>query len=284
VRGVARSSAAITIVNALPTGLGCALGIRRFVTATVVCRPGADPMLTCDPPGSSTPLVQQSVAHAQLRFGADHAWHTSLHLQSDVPIAMGLKSSSAVATATIRAVARALDAAPSDLEVARLAAEVGRSVGLSATGALDDALAGLRNGFILTDNRRDAVLEEYPAPPEWSALVYLPPGSHAPSPQWKVRFEGEKTEGQAIAEAARAHRYLEAMGRNSELVERVMGYAYSGLRSRLMGAGALAVGVSGLGPALAALVPNGQVAAVSSQLPTGVGEQFVTGLSSEGSG
>jgi shikimate kinase len=281
-RGVGRSSAAITVVNALPTGVGCALGIQRYVLASVDLGPAGAESLTCDPLTSDTPLVRAAVQAALRQFDVGRPQRIALHLRSDVPMAKGLKSSSAVATAVLGGVARALGASPDPIAVARLAAEVSRAVGLSATGAFDDALAGLRGGFVLTDNRRDSVISEARAPDDWTAVVYLPPGVHAPSPEWRSRFETKAVDGESVAELARAGRFPEAMRRNSDLVESVMGYDYATLRARMHAAGAVAAGVSGLGPALAALVPRERQHEVVASLPTAVGEHFTAELAPGG--
>jgi len=281
-RGVGQSTSAVTIVNALPTGVGCAVGIQRFVLASVDLEVAARAKLECAPHESNTPLIRAAVDAALEHFGRGQRFRTSLELRSDVPVAKGLKSSSAVASAITLAVARALEVTPTHLEVARLAADVTRTVGLSATGAFDDALAGLQPGFLLTDNRTSTVIAEHPTPSSWTTVVYLPPGVHTPSPHWKSRFEAVAEQGRAIVDAARAHQYPEAMERNSALVESVMGYDFAQLRTRMKSAGAVAVGVSGLGPALAALVPRDREAAVVASLPVGVGEHFTAEFAMDG--
>jgi shikimate kinase len=280
-RGVSRTSAALTVVNALPTGVGCAIGLERFVTASVDLERGRPDTIDCTPPEAGTPLVLASVRAAWTRFGHGEVQRTALDLRSDIPVAKGLKSSSAVSTATIRAVARAVGENPSALSVAQLAAEVGRSVGLSATGALDDALAGLRAGFIITDNRTDSLISTGVPERDWAAVVYIPPGRHPLAPSLREKFEGAAPEGVRIVEEARAGRYLQAMRLNTELVERLMGYEYAGLRERVLAAGALAVGVSGLGPALVALVPFDRQADVLSCLPSDSGDRFSVSLTAE---
>jgi len=281
VRGLSRTSAALTIVNALPTGVGCALGIGRFVTASVEVERGRPFTLDCTPPESVTPVVRASVEAALERFGRGESGRTELRLRSDLPIGKGLKSSSAVSTAAIRAVARALGEDPLPLVVARIAAEAGRSTGVSATGALDDALASLRPGFVVTDNRTDSLIGEGQPDREWSAVVYLPPGRHPPAPGLRARFEAAAAEGREAATEALAGRFLEAMRLNTRVVERVLGYDYSALRERLARAGAVASGVSGLGPAVAALVPFERQDAVLSCLPSDPGERFAVPLTWE---
>ncbi len=166
-----------------------------------------------------------------------------------------------------------------DPEVAALAAAVGRDVGLSATGAFDDAIAGLLTGFVVTDNRADRLLLRAPADPEWMAVVHVPSGAHPPSPGLLERFRPWAREGSAAADAALRGDWADAMQRNTGLVERVMGYQYGELRHRLAGAGAVACGVSGMGPSLVALTPRSRTSAVLGAMPP---ERFAVPLSSEG--
>jgi shikimate kinase len=280
-RGVSRSSAALTVVNALPTGVGCAIGIARFVTVTAELEPGNPETVQCTPEDAGTPLVRASVLAALARVDPTRRLHAVLDLRSEIPVAKGLKSSSAVSTATILAVTRAAGRELTSLAVAQLAAKVGRSVGVSATGALDDALAGLRPGFVVTDNRRDTLLAEGAPDPSWAAVVYLPPGQHPPAPSLRTQFETAAVEGLEAVHAALAGRYPEAMRCNTLLVERLMGYRYAELRERIEKAGAVGVGVSGLGPALAALVPRDRQEAVLSCLPSDSGERFTADLTRE---
>jgi shikimate kinase len=279
--GVGRSSAALTVVNALPTGVGCAVGIARYATATVDLTRAEPESTDVLPPEADTPLVRASLRAALARFAGSRTFQVRVDLRSEVPMAKGLKSSSAVSTAVIGGVARALGATPSDLEVARLAAESGRAARISATGALDDGLAGLRAGFVLTDNRTDTWITTGTVERDWGAVVYVPTGRHPPSPALRARFEGEALEGGRAVAAARAGRFPEAMRLNSDLVERVMGYDYTGLRERLGAAGAIASGVSGLGPALAALVPFGRQADVLAALPSDTADRFAVRLTTE---
>ncbi|HTS32343.1 MAG TPA: shikimate kinase [Thermoplasmata archaeon] len=277
-RGLGRSSAAISVVNALATGIGCAVGVRLYAAASLDLEPAATPGLVVEPAESGTPLVRASVERALGAAAPGKAFSARLHLDSEIPVAKGLKSSSAVSTAVIRAVDRALGTESTDLDVAALAARVGREVGVSATGALDDALASLVPGFVVTNNREDRLLLRAPVDPEWTAVVHVPPGTHPPSAAVRERFHPWGREGSAAAEAALRGEWADAMHRNTSLVERVMGYKYAGLRHLLAGAGAVASGVSGMGPALVALAPRHRAAGVLAAMPP---ERFTVPLCTE---
>lgn len=255
--GIARTSGAITIANALPTGVGCAVGIGLYAEARVEL--STDPSATTPalvvPRESHTPVVEASLRTAVARYYPERGAVARLSLRSDVPVARGLKSSSAVSTAVLLAVAKEARRKPTALEIGKMSAEVGRQAGVSATGALDDALAGLEPGLVVTHNIRGEVLRRAPLDPSLGVALYIPPRSHPPSPNLRSAFEREKESGGLAARAAIDGDWPKAMRLNTELVERTMGYAYGELRDRLRSHGAVASGVSGLGPALAVVAP-----------------------------
>ena len=281
--GIGRASSAITIVNALPTGVGCALGIELYVEAEVTLRtasPGTAP--TYEPLRTEakwrTPLVEATVRAAMKAFAPPGPWITELELRSEIPEARGLKSSSAVASSIALAIAAAAGQRPNPLDVARLSAQVSRASGVSATGALDDALAGVSEGFVVTDNLRGEVLRTGPADSTWAAALFVPETRHDASPRWASAFRAEAEEGRRAVAAAVGGDWWTAMELNSALVERTMGYDYRKLRARLGLAGALGTGVSGLGPALAAIGPEARIQELREVLPASGGERRVVAI------
>lgn len=274
-RGVGQATAAITIVNALATGVGSAVGIDLAVRAEIELHPagsnGRWDVEVAEP--ARTPLVIAALDVALNRFAPGSSGTGRLTLRSEIPAGRGLKSSSAVGAAIVIAVAEATDSAVSPTEVARLSAEVGRSAGVSATGAFDDALAGVSSGVVVTDNRRCELLRAYPLGEELGAALWVPPATHRPSPEWAEAFSARAGEGRVAADAALSGDWQRAMRANTELVERVLGYDYAEVRERLTRAGALAVGVTGMGPALAAIAARGMLPAVETAFPDRPGER-----------
>jgi shikimate kinase len=268
--GTARTSAAITITNALPTGVGCAAGIELRTEARVsLTADGSGPSPALEIPRESrTPVVEESLRVGLSRYFSQPGVVARLSLRSEIPIARGLKSSSAVSTAILLAVARAAGQRPPLLEIARQSAEVGRRAGVSATGALDDALAGLEPGFVVTDNGRGEVLRRSDIDPGWGVVLYIPPQSHPPSPNLLSAFSSDRPAGELAARAAMGGDWATAMRLNTELVERTMGYSYGEIRDRLRTRGAFASGVSGLGPTLAAIAPAGRLPDLLRALPS----------------
>jgi shikimate kinase len=267
VRGVGSACAAISVVNALPLGIGAAVGIEWPATATV--RPtgvlgGAD---TVRPSRARTALVRAALASARHSFGGTSGTALSVSLRSTIPPARGLKSSSAVASAVALATARSFRREPPASAIARVSAQVGRAVGVSATGAFDDALAGLVPGVVVTDNRADASLRRFPIDPGCGVALWIPARHHPASPEVLRRFRREQALAQRAVDLALDRDWAGAMGANSELVEHALGYSYGRLRAALVGAGALAAGVSGLGPTVAVVAPVGRLARMLRLLP-----------------
>lgn len=254
-RGVGSAFAAITIVNALPTGIGAAVGVALRARAEVALAAAASDSVRVRPPAGDTPLVREAVRAAVEPSVREH-WSVEVQLESEIPPAVGLKSSSAVASAVVRAVAGALDRPLTAEAVARGAARAGRAAGVSATGAFDDALAGLRSGVVVTDNSTDRTIARWPVEPELGVALWIPPGAHPPSPGVTNRFRSFAPQSRAAADEVTAGRAWPAMRANGRLVDAAMGYDRQALTHRVDRLGAVSAGTSGLGPAFAVVAPK----------------------------
>lgn len=275
-RGTGRATGAITFVNALATGVGSAAGVALAVEAEVELQPTRATTSLRIQPEAESPLVRAALTTALQQWTPGRAWSAELRLRSEVPPARGLKSSSAVSTAVARAVAAALQMFVTNDEVGRLSADVSQAIGISATGAFDDALATLEPGVHVTNNARRQRLRSDPIDPSWQVLLWVPRQSHLPSPVYRERFREIGERGKAAERAALRGDPLAAMDANTKLVEDVVGYDYSTLRADLERRGALASGVSGLGPALAVISPPERVSGLLRTLPPGRGDVLVT--------
>jgi shikimate kinase len=256
-RGVGTATAAVTFVNALFTGVGAAAAIDLPVTVEVDLERSAGetgPVVAIEPT-SDTPLVRTSLSDALQRWGPGGDYHGTLTLRSEIPPSKGLKSSSAVGVAVGRAVAQAFGVVASPGALALASSEVSRRIGLSATGAYDDALAAAGGGVVVTENFGPTVRSRGEMPGDWSVVLWVPPGVHSPSVEWRTKFRTRSQDAEGGVAAALRHDWLSAMEANTRLVESILGYRVREVRDALRAAGALASGVSGLGPALAAICP-----------------------------
>jgi shikimate kinase len=275
-KGVGRATGAITFVNALATGVGSAAGVALDLEAAVELHPvGASGGLVI-PPDSDSPLVRATADAALRAWAPGRPWSGRLSIRSGIPLAKGLKSSSAVSGAVARAIAAALQVLVTNEEVGRLSADVSQAIGLSATGAFDDALATLEPGVHVTENGPRRRIRTDALDPSWQVILWIPHHTHLPSPVYRDRFRELAAEGRAAEEAARRGDALGAMAANTEIVERAVGYSYHELREEVERRGALAAGVSGLGPALAVITPPERISVILRCLPPGEGEVLVT--------
>jgi len=173
--GRAVAPAAGTILNALACGTGSAFAIDAETTATVSLDPDAETVRgeVAEDPDADTELIERCVELTTARYGDGEGGQ--VRTESEIPMAAGLKSSSAAANATVIATLDALDrAADVDRETAcLLGVEAARDAGVTVTGAFDDASASMLGGVTVTDNERDELLAHDTV--DCDALVWTPP-------------------------------------------------------------------------------------------------------------
>ncbi len=178
-RGVAPGAG--TILNALATGTGSAFAIDLETEATVsLTNDGVIEGEIEAEPDADTTLIERCVVRTVETFGESYPIDTEelgarVTTKSDVPMASGLKSSSAAANATVLATIDALDldGVVDPLEACRVGVRAARDVGVTATGAFDDASASMLGGITVTDNEADELLAHETA--DWHVLVFTPP-------------------------------------------------------------------------------------------------------------
>ncbi len=179
--GRAVAPAAGTVLNALATGTGSAFAIDLETTATVELTDDGEIRGEVDgQPEADTTLVERcaelTIADYADQAGLDESTvGARVRTESEVPMASGLKSSSAAANATVLATLDALAVADAveRIEACRLGVRAARDAGVTVTGAFDDASASMLGGVTVTDNTADALLAREEI--DWLALVYTPP-------------------------------------------------------------------------------------------------------------
>jgi len=260
---------AITVVNALTTGFGAAIGIdlrceitASFSQSAVSKNPGKIELKSEfeDKYG----LIQTSVNrtlrllhHTKSRDGI------VVSIKSDIPPAVGLKSSSALSVATVKAIAGLVGRKLDDREILKQSCLASKHSGASITGAYDDASACLLGGFVLTYNPKFELIERRRVPTELGNIVVIR------VPIGTVKFTGSidarKTYSPFKAESAKAFEYAQqneiylAMMLNSIVQSTALGYPFE-LLGNAVNEGASCVGVSGKGPAMVAICRSNKIA------------------------
>jgi shikimate kinase len=277
--GQAAAPAAGTVLNALATGTGSAFAIDEYVTATVSL--SEEPGVTGEIAGvedADTRLVEQCVERVVEEFG-DRQGGT-VRTESDVPPAAGLKSSSAAANATVVATLSALDAADaiSREKAARIGVQAARDVGVTVTGAFDDASASMFGGVTVTDNERDELLARETC--DWDVLVWTPPERAYSADADVERCRRVAPVADFVADLALDGDYERAMTINGFAFCGSLGFSAEPLVEGL--AGAAGVSLSGTGPSFTAVGDRDSLAAVRELWDQREGTVWLTRTQSEG--
>ncbi|ELY48896.1 shikimate kinase [Natronolimnohabitans innermongolicus] len=179
--GRAVAPAAGTILTAFATGTGSAFAVDLETTATVELTSDGEFVGEIDDrPEEDTSLIERCAELTVDRY-ADQAGLNAddvgarVLTESEIPMAAGLTSSSAAANATVLATLDALEIVDSvdRIDACRLGVTAARDVGVTTTGAFDDASASMLGGVTITDNDTDTLLQREEV--DWHVLVYTPP-------------------------------------------------------------------------------------------------------------
>jgi shikimate kinase len=255
------SHGAITVVNAMATGEGAALGVRLWTKArvTLTDNPGQVQARILGDSKEDTSLIRTTVLTVLKKYAAQRHYGAIAETESNIPIAVGLKSSSAASNAIAAATITALGRRPNDLECVRLGVLSSKKAGVTLTGAFDDACACYFGGLTVTNNRSLTILKRYrPSSRRLHVLLHVPKMKKYSVDVHQSAFKGiERFVDLAHQEALR-HNYLLALTVNGIAYSNVFGYDISRVTDAFH-EGALAAGLSGKGPAVAAIIPDRKV-------------------------
>jgi shikimate kinase len=263
-RAIGRSRAAITVVSAFASGKGVAIGIDLSCQVTAELRPKREgsPMVSVyggdsDPHSLVKICAENSLAF--LRNPLSPGQGLVLRVESTIPPAVGLKSSSAVSVATTRAIFSLFGQGDSDLTTAhkilRLSCQASIQSGASLTGAFDDAAAGLLGGLVFSDNLRFRLLKHETLDPKWGTnvrILLLPKRRKLTSSLVLSMYHEYKDRAiEAIGYATKGI-MVQAMFLNSIIHSVIHSYSLEPVVSSIE-EGASTSGITGKGPAVAAI-------------------------------
>ncbi|MFT4890278.1 MAG: shikimate kinase [Halobacteriales archaeon] len=267
--GRARAPAAGTILNALATGVGSAFAIDLETTATVRLADDGEISGTIrDRPDADPALVERCAERVVDRYGDGEG--VRVETESEVPSAAGLKSSSAAANAAVVATLDALgyrigdDTTTTDgkavdrREASRIGVEAARDVGVTITGAFDDASASMLGGVTVTDNEADALLAHESL--ETSVLVWTPPHRAFSADADVDACERIAPVADHVADLALDGHYGLAMTLNGLAFAAALGYSTDPMLQALPDVEG--VSLSGTGPSVVAIGERGSLASV----------------------
>ena len=258
--GRAVAYGAVTIINAISCGLGAALSINLRTEATVKLtdEPGRIEGKILSDPSESTILIERVVKRILRRFKLEDQYGAYVETQSNIPIARGLKSSSAAANALTLATLSALGKKVDDLTAVNIGVDASIEAGVTVTGAFDDACASYFGNIVVTDNYKRKILKQFQPTEDHIVLIYVPSKKSYTSESNVSRMKIIANEVKTIHKMALLGDYWQAMTLNGLIYSAVLGYDVN-VAVDALAAGAIAAGLSGKGPAVAAVVPKDKV-------------------------
>lgn len=266
---------AISIVNAIATGKGSALGISLKVTAEVELQKGHGLRFITGRNGDRLikNIIQKTIPKETIESNM-----ISIRVNSEIPIGYGLKSSSAVSNAIVLAcsqIAREEDI--NDNTILEVAALSSLEAKVSLTGAYDDATACYFGGFTVTDNYSRRLIRKERAPENLYAIIILPSSTTRGDVRKLRNLSDIFIDAFRFAESGQ---YWKAMKLNGVLASAALSSSYAPAMAA-MEHGALSASISGNGPSIAAVGNEDAIEPIVGALSKYDGEIIVSKVNNE---
>jgi len=261
------SYGAATIVNAIATGKGAAFGVDLWTKAEVqlTSNPRVIEGEIASDPAEKPTLIEKTVKRVLKHFGVEEKFGAKVKTWSNIPIARGLKSSSAAANAIALATVAALDKELDDLAIINLGVDGALDARVTITGAFDDACASYFGGIVITDNVKRRIVKRFEISEDLTVLFYIPEKKAYTMNANVARMRLVAPLVKIAYREALKRNFWSALTLNGLIYSSALGYNPSIALDALM-AGALAAGLCGKGPAVTVVVSNEKVDSVKDAL------------------
>jgi shikimate kinase len=272
-KSIAIVHGAISIVNAVATGFGSALGISLTVKVELVAEKGKG--ITFES-GTGNKMIKYIIKNV-LPKDFTKEKHLKVVISSEIPISVGLKSSSAVSCAMALACMGLLGKRLPDKQILDSATNASLHAKTTITGAYDDSAACYYGGFVVTDNFGRKVLKRDYCAEDIVAIIYLPQKSRSGDIS-KLKLMADLY--QDANDLAFSGEYWTAMNLNGVLGSSLLLEDYLPARLALEN-GALAASITGNGPALAAIANKQDINRIKSAFKSLPGNMIVSQINNE---
>lgn len=266
---------AISIVNAIATGKGSALGISLKVTAEVELQKGHGLRFITGRNGDRLikNIIQKTIPKETIESNM-----ISIRVDSEIPIGYGLKSSSAVSNAIVLACSQIVrEEDINDNTILEVAALSSLEAKVSLTGAYDDATACYFGGFTVTDNYSRRLIRKERAPENLYAIIILPSSTTRGDVRKLRNLSDIFIDAFRFAESGQ---YWKAMKLNGVLASAALSSSYAPAMAA-MEHGALSASISGNGPSIAAVGNEDAIEPIVGALSKYDGEIIVSKVNNE---
>jgi shikimate kinase len=258
-KGKASAKGAITIVNAIACGKGSAMSIDLSLVAEVeITKDSKDIEVFIEGEEKENPSVVKEVIKLIFEREKIDGYGAFVKTSSKIPIAKGLKSSSACSNAVALAAYSALGKVPSGLDIVNLGVNASINANVTITGAFDDACASYFGGIVVCDNIKRKLIKREEAK-DYKVVILLPEKRLYTS---SFNLNSAKSIARFVDEAfnlAMLGKYWQALTINGLLYSMVTNVSYEPV-IRALKEGAIASGLSGTGPAISAVCESNEIA------------------------
>lgn len=256
--GYGVSYGAVSVLNAIPCGIGAAIGINMKTEAWFDYDTENTEIIT---ESDDLNLAQVCVKNTLSAIGADTEKKYRLRIKTEIPPSIGLKSSSSVSNAIVFSILNEFHFLMDEIEAIKIASKSSVEAKVSVTGAFDDACAAHFGGFVQTDNTEMAIVKRKPIG-DYDVIIVT--GEKRKSRISASNFASFKDKALQISGYS-SRCPFDAMNENSEMISKVTGSDISICRTAKKH-GALASGISGNGPAISIICEKGKGREVSEHL------------------
>ena len=252
--GLGCCHAAVSILNAIPTGVGAAVGVDLKVSCRLELTREGEVHGLSKVRGREVPIPARILRGflGVLKESFGYKGGIRVYVESEAPIGVGLKASSALINSMLLGAAEALELKLSRMDIARLGVEAARRSGTTITGALDDHMATLYNGVYVTDNYRGEILTRYSIGC-LPIVIYVPPRQNPIEGVSVEPFQRLSRYYSLAVRLALERRWTEALTLNGILTGVALGSGADLAFEALTRPGTIAAGVTGKGPAVVAV-------------------------------
>lgn len=260
-KGKAFACGSATVINAIALGKGAAFAIDLGVEAEVELWEGGEIVGEVGDTDEDSSLIEFCVEKVLDRFNVLDKYGGKVRTTSDLPMAVGLSSSSAAANASVLATCDALGRELEDGEALDIGIEAAFDAGTTITGAFDDASASYFGGGTVTDNEERELLDSFEVDSDLEVLILVPEDR-------SYTVDVDEDEVGLIEEQVRlafdeviSGNVFGALTLNGLLYSSVLGFDVSPALDALENE-ALAAGLTGTGPAVVAVCEGDDVKAI----------------------
>lgn len=267
---------AISIVSAIASGKGAALGITPKVEVIMESIPGSGISIKSGSQNLSSRLITRTIEKIVSKKQLSET-KLNLLLNSEIPTGYGLKSSSAISSAVALAAAKLFKQKIDDSKILLAGVNASIETKVSLTGAYDDACACYYGGFMVTDNYKRKIISSKKAPTNLKVVIFIP----------KSRKRGNikklKTLNTVFERAwnfAKNEDYWNAMILNGFATSSILN-SDPKLITQLVEKGAIGASISGNGPSVAVVTKQSNISRIKKVFSSLEGRVTVTQINNK---